>query len=264
MKSERHRLLDLFSGVGNFSRGFEATGRFETIAFCEIDPYCRNVLARHWPSVPIYPDVRLLTRRRLEKDGLLPVDVVVGGSPCQDISQLGTRAGIKGVKSSVWSEMARLVDEIRPRLVVLENVEALRFRRRGLDTILRDLARLGYDAEWGCFSAASVGAPHRRNRIFLVAHAGCGNTVFGELEPHSVDALAESLRDHWAREPGLGRLAHGSRPRHYRHRHRMIGNTIVPQVARLVASIIQIPAFGAPPPEPDADWEPAELDHDES
>ena len=123
------RVLDLFSGIGGFSLGLErahGTGEydgFETVAFCEIEPFPRRVLAKHWPSVPCYSDVRELTGARLAADGIR-VDVICGGFPCQDISFAGLGAGLAGERSGLWSEIARLVSELRPRFVIVENVSA--------------------------------------------------------------------------------------------------------------------------------------------
>src|SRR5690348_9062921 len=119
----------------------------QTVAFCEIEPYCRAVLTKHWPGVPCYTDVRQLTAERLAADGIVPA-VICGGFPCQDISQAGKRAGIEGERSGLWREFARLIGEIRPRVAIVENVAAL--LNRGLDAVLADLAALGFDAEWHC------------------------------------------------------------------------------------------------------------------
>jgi DNA (cytosine-5)-methyltransferase 1 len=162
------RVLDLFSGIGGFSLGLERTGGFETVAFCEIEPFPRRVLAKHWPGVPIYDDVRTLTAERLAADGI-GVDVICGGFPCQDISLAGKGAGLAGERSGLWSEIARLAGELRPRYVIVENVSAL--LGRGLDRVLGDLAEIGFDAEWHCIPASAIGAPHRRDRFWLVAHA---------------------------------------------------------------------------------------------
>jgi len=157
------RVLDLFSGIGGFSLGLERTGGFETVAFCEINEFCRRVLAKHWPNVRQFNDV---TKLRGEDVG--PVDVICGGFPCQDISTAGKGAGLAGQRSGLWSEYARLVGELRPAVVIVENVAAL--LGRGMGRILGDLAALGYDAEWHCIPAAAVGAPHIRDRVWIVAN----------------------------------------------------------------------------------------------
>jgi DNA-cytosine methyltransferase len=168
-------VLDLFSGIGGISArksrdavslGLERAG-MRTVAFCEIEPYCRAVLRKHWPNVPCYDDVRTLTADRLEQTELLP-DVICGGFPCQDISIAGKGAGIEGERSGLWKEYARIIGELRPRYVIVENVAAL--LGRGLGRVLGDLAALGYDAEWHCIPASAVGAPHRRDRLWLVAY----------------------------------------------------------------------------------------------
>jgi DNA (cytosine-5)-methyltransferase 1 len=165
--TEKLQLLDLFSGIGGFSLGLERTGGFETAAFCEIEDYPRRVLARHWPEVPIYGDIRELSSARLRADGIR-VDAICGGFPCQDISTAGAGAGIEGERSGLWREYARLIGELRPRVVFVENVAAL--LGRGLDRVLGDLATLGYDAEWHCISASACGAHHHRDRLWIMAY----------------------------------------------------------------------------------------------
>ncbi len=160
------KVLDLFSGIGGFSLGLERAG-FQTVAFCEIESYCQAVLRKHWPDVPVYDDVRTLSVGRLAADGIFP-DVICGGFPCQDISVAGTRVGIEGERSGLWHEYARLIGELRPRFAIVENVSAL--LSRGMDVVLGSLASLGYDAEWHCIPATAVGAPHRRDRIWIVAY----------------------------------------------------------------------------------------------
>lgn len=161
------RLLDLFSGIGGFSLGLERSGNFETAAFCEIEPYCRAVLKKHWPNVTVYEDVKELSKERLAADGLA-IDAICGGFPCQDISTAGRGAGLAGERSGLWFEFHRLIKEIKPQVAIIENVSAL--RSRGLDEVLRSLAEIGYDAEWHCIPASAVGAPHRRDRIWIVAY----------------------------------------------------------------------------------------------
>ena len=165
-------VLGLFSGIGGFELGFERAG-FNIAAMCEIEPYCRAVLKKHWPRVPVYEDVRELTAARLRADGI-HVDVITGGFPCQDISLAGKGAGLGGERSGLWFEYRRLIEEIAPRWVVIENVAAL--RSRGLEIVLGQLAALRYDAEWHCIPASAVGAPHRRDRVWIVAY-----TVSSEL-----------------------------------------------------------------------------------
>ena len=155
-------VLDLFSGIGGFSLGLERAG-MKTVAFCECDPYCQAVLRKHWPAVPVFGDVRTLTA-----EALGGIDVVCGGFPCQDISVAGKGAGLDGERSGLWSEFARIIGEVRPRYAIVENVSAL--LGRGLSRVLGDLASLGYDAEWHCIPACAVGAPHRRDRVWIIAY----------------------------------------------------------------------------------------------
>jgi DNA (cytosine-5)-methyltransferase 1 len=157
------KILDLFSGIGGFSLGLERAG-MQTIAFCEVDPACRQVLKKHWPDVPIFEDVKTLTAKDIHDT----VDVICGGFPCQDISLAGKGAGLAGERSGLWYEYRRLIEEIRPRYVIIENVAAL--RSRGLDAVLSGLTEIGYDAEWHCIPASAVGAPHQRDRIWIVAY----------------------------------------------------------------------------------------------
>jgi DNA (cytosine-5)-methyltransferase 1 len=158
-------VLDLFSGIGGFSLGLERAG-MRTVAFCEIGEFQRAVLAKHWPGVPCYDDVRTLSADRLRADGI-SVDVICGGFPCQDISLAGKGAGLAGERSGLWREYARLIGELRPRFVLVENVSAL--LGRGLGDVLGDLAALRYDAEWHCIPASCVGLPHIRDRVWIVA-----------------------------------------------------------------------------------------------
>jgi DNA (cytosine-5)-methyltransferase 1 len=152
----------LFSGAGLCDLGLSWAG-FKHQFFCEIDPFCRSVLARHWPNTPIYNDVTCLSGADLPA-----VDVLCGGFPCQDVSAAGRRAGIAtGTRSGLWYEYKRVIDEIRPKYAIIENVRGL--LSLGIETVLQDLAGIGYDAEWEVLSAAACGAPHHRERVFIVA-----------------------------------------------------------------------------------------------
>lgn len=153
----------LFAGIGGFDLGLERAGmrvRWQV----EIDPYCQRVLAKHWPDVTRYGDIRTVDWSTVEH-----VDLLCGGFPCQDISLAGKGAGLAGDRSGLWFEYAKAIAALRPRYVLIENVSAL--RSRGLDQVLGSLAALGYDAEWHCIPACAVGAPHRRDRVWIVANA---------------------------------------------------------------------------------------------
>lgn len=233
-------VLDLFSGIGSFSLGLERTGGFQTVAFCEIDPFCRKVLAKHWPEVPIHEDV---TKLRGEDVG--PVDVICGGFPCQDLSYAGKGEGITGDRSGLWSEFARLIREIRPGLVIVENVSAL--LARGMGVVLGDLASLGYDAEWSSVSACSVGAPHMRQRVFIVAYP---DSLDGRPRVRNPDAQSdwplstidsfESARSGWqARLENPSELYRGADGTAFgMDRTRATGNSVVPQVVEVIGRAI--------------------------
>lgn len=169
---DKLKILDLFSGIGGFSLGLEATGGFETAAFCEIEEYPRKVLNKHWPDVPIYEDVRNVTAERLRSDGIGRIDVVTGGFPCQDLSVAGKQAGINGERSGLWGELCRIIGDIRPSYAIVENVTALISGDNGrwFGKVLGDLAEIGYDCEWHCISASELGAHHHRDRVWIICY----------------------------------------------------------------------------------------------
>jgi len=275
-------VLDLFSGIGGFSLGLERAtlegayiDGFTTTAFCEIEAFPRKVLAKHWPDVPCYDDVRTLTAERLAADGIAGIDVICGGFPCQDISTAGKGAGLAGERSGLFYEIARLVGELAPRYVILENVAAL--LGRGLADVLGTLASLGYDAEWENIPAAALGAPHRRERVWIVAYPSqvddakleCFHgsrqdrqpceygAVLADAErrawetfnqgrilakPHcegSAGGLADGSvfgNRQWDIEPDVGRVADGVPNR--AQRLAALGNAVVPQIPELIGRAI--------------------------
>ncbi len=154
----------LFAGIGGLDLGLERCG-MQVKWQVEIDPWCRRVLAKHWPDVRRHDDIRTWPT-----DDAEAVDLICGGFPCQDISFAGKGAGLDGERSGLFYELIRVVRVMGPRYVLLENVSALLVR--GLDAVLGTLAAVGYDAEWHCVPASHVGAPHIRDRIFIVGHAG--------------------------------------------------------------------------------------------
>jgi DNA (cytosine-5)-methyltransferase 1 len=165
-------VFDIFSGIGGFSVGLEAAS-MQTVAFCEINPFCRQILKKHWPSVPIFSDITVIDKEDLK--ALPRIDVIAGGFPCQDISVAGKQKGIAAKRSGLWKEFARLINEIRPKYAIIENVANL--RSTGLISVLQDLWAIGYDAQWHCIPASAFGAPHRRDRIWIIAYPACNSKV---------------------------------------------------------------------------------------
>ena len=156
------RIGSLFSGIGGFELGLERAGVGHTVWQVEKDLFCRRVLAKHWPSVERYEDVR-----EVGSASLPMVDVICGGFPCQDVSGAGKGAGLAGARSGLWYEYRRIVSETRPRFVVVENVAS--GARRWLPHVRRDLHVLGYRTRAFSLSAFDVGAPHLRRRVFVLA-----------------------------------------------------------------------------------------------
>jgi len=213
----RLKTLDLFSGVGAYSLGLERTGGFSTIAFCEINAFCRRILRKHWPDVAIYEDVEQLTGERLRADGLVP-DWIVAGWPCQGNSPAGTGLGMDDPRSGLWTHIARLAGEIRPRGLLLENSVGLLTINEGADfgRVLGDLAALGYDAEWHCLSAAAFDAPHIRDRVWIVATLA--DAAWGQpgrqderAKLERTRACGKSIACPYAHGPGLERQRLSSR-----------------------------------------------------
>lgn len=157
----------LFSGIGGFELGLErAISNSKTIWQVEQNKYCQGILKKHWPDATIHNDIR-----EVNHENVHPVNIICGGFPCQDISAAGKGAGIEhGTRSSLWGEMYRLIDELRPRVTIMENVPALLWKGRGMHVVMSNLAQIGYDAEWTVISARQFGAPHLRKRVFIVAY----------------------------------------------------------------------------------------------
>ena len=176
------RCGSLFAGIGGLELGLERAG-MEVVWQVERDPYCRRVLAKHWPDVTRYEDVKDVGAHNLEA-----VDLICGGFPCQPVSVAGKRKA-QDDERWLWPEFARIIRELRPRYVLVENVPGLLVR--GFGDVLGDLAALGYDAEWGCVSAASVGAPHLRRRVFVIAHATCGGAPTGKQQGQLHQSVAD-------------------------------------------------------------------------
>lgn len=300
------KVLDLFSGIGGFSLGLERAG-IETVAFCEMDKYCQKVLKKHWPDIPMYPDVCKLKGKDFKN-----VEIITGGFPCQDISVAGQKKGFKHdgkrTRSGLWEEYKRLIKEIRPRYAIIENVA--NFRSLGLNQVVKDLWSIGYACEWHIISARSIGAPHLRERIWVITYPNSDTLQLqsrgssgksGEEKVFSrkvsrdgevADTTSEGVQglrlsggikkeesefinfgftpnsdmprlwksfasekeksewwaeatasfcDWWKTEPGICRVDDGISERMERHRERirkerikMLGNSIVPQIAELI------------------------------
>lgn len=251
-------ILDLFSGIGGFTLGLQRAGMTPG-AFCEIDPYCRKILALRWPGIKIYGDIKELNAEQLAQDQIHP-DIICGGFPCQDISVAGRGAGLVGERSGLWREMLRLIGEVSPSYAIIENVSAL--RGRGLGTVLGQIAALGYDAEWHCIPACAIGAPHQRDRVWIVAYpdrtrlegrdseelcqcssqrrSGARGALCdawrGPPQRHGLRIREARQSDWWEFEPDVGRVAHGVPFRV--DRIKALGNALVPQIAELIGRAI--------------------------
>ena len=250
----------LFAGIGGLDLGLERAG-MECCWQVEIDDYCQKVLAKHWPDVKRYGDVRDVGKHNLET-----VDLIAGGFPCQPHSVAGKRRGTEDDRN-LWPQFSRIVAELRPRWVVAENV--LGIVTTYLDTVLSDLESQGYTCGTPNLPACAFDAPHRRERIFIVAHAdgarklqperseqdergrignssenvadaenangrradGTENTGRGNPEAGRCSVKGRGLQ-HWSIEPDVGRVAHGI-PRRV-DRLRALGNAVVPQVAEWI------------------------------
>lgn len=222
----------LFAGIGGLELGLERAGLGPVRWQVEIEPFCRTVLAKHWPNTTRYSDVREVG------EGLEAVDLLCGGFPCQDLSNArtnGTRAGLDGDKSGLWREYRRIAGLIRPRWIVVENIAAW---HRWLPVVRRDLDALGYASVPLELPAGAVGAPHERPRIFVVAHAhGEGEPLRAiHAEMAGVRALSGAL---WnlGRTPPRGFRMDDGIPRGM-DRRRALGNAVVPQVAEAIGRLI--------------------------
>jgi len=166
------KVLDLFSGIGGFSLGLESTGHFRTVAFCEIDKFCKLILDKHWKGTKVYDDIKTITKKQFEEDGTEFPDIITGGFPCQPFSVAGKQQGTSDSRH-LWPEMFRVIKEFAPRWVIGENVKGLTNIQDGVvfETVCSDLEGEGYEVRTFNIPAAGVQAPHRRERIWIVAHA---------------------------------------------------------------------------------------------
>ena len=170
---EQLKILDLFSGLGGFSLGLERTGKFKTVAFCEIDKYCTLLLQKHWKGIKIYEDVRKINKEQFDTDGIEYPDIITGGFPCQPFSVAGKQKGT-GDDRHLWPEMFRIIKTFKPKFVIGENVKGLINIQDGVvfETVCTDLESEGYEVQAFNIPAAGVGAPHRRERIWILATLG--------------------------------------------------------------------------------------------
>ena len=252
--NEKLRHLDLFSGIGGFALGLESTGGFETVGFCDNEPFAQKVLKKHWPDVPCFGDVRDVGR---DTDGLGAVDIITGGFPCQPYSVAGKQD--PNDNRQLWPEMFRIIKEIRPTYVIGENVRNLISIRDGMvfEQVCTDLESEGYEVQTYVLSASSQNAPHLRYRCWIVAHAKSsryrgwssekcrdkqgkfqqskqrwsevGSEVKRCSEPHGE-------KQNWETEPRILRMADGIS--NWVDRIKGLGNAVVPQIPAVLGRAI--------------------------
>ena len=226
----------LFAGIGGLDLGLERAG-MECVWQVEIDDYCTKVLEKHWPDIPRYRDVRHVTQ-------LPQVDLICGGFPCQPVSIAG-KGKAQEDERWLWPSFERVIRMVRPRYIFVENVPGL--LRRGMSDVLGGLASCGYDAEWESIPAAAFGAPHRRDRVYIVAYAS-GNRLEGKLRQGSIpqNRPPKTLFARHKKQVGMlvkdwevelaesyvSRMAHGITDR--TRRIKALGNAVVPQVAEWI------------------------------
>jgi DNA (cytosine-5)-methyltransferase 1 len=194
------KILDLFSGLGGFSLGLERTGRFKTVAFCEIDKYCTLLLQKHWKGVKIYEDVRKINKEQFDTDGIEYPDIITGGFPCQPFSVAGKQKGT-GDDRHLWPEMFRIIKTFKPKFVIGENVKGLINIQDGVvfETVCTDLESEGYEVQAFNIPAAGVGAPHRRERIWILATLG-NSELNGSSTTKITRSITETSNDNEERE----------------------------------------------------------------
>jgi DNA (cytosine-5)-methyltransferase 1 len=243
----------LFAGIGGFDLGFERAG-MEVVWQVEIDPFCNKVLAKHWPDVKRYLDVKEVGKHNLE-----PVDLICGGFPCQDLSSAGQRKGIYAERSGLWGELYRIMCELRPSYTLIENVTGLLSGDDGrwFGRLLMDMAEGGFNVEWECIPASSIGAPHHRDRVYLIAYP-CENgwlRIFSKTNFKVRRNLGNYFRADWfgcgegawsgwqtkdkeefLSQPLIGREDDGF-PRSL-DRLSSLGNAVVPQIVEIIGRAI--------------------------
>ena len=237
------KFISLFAGIGGLDLGLERAG-MECVAQVEIDDFCQKVLTKHWANVPKFKDVR-----DVGKHNLPTADLICGGFPCQDVSLAGNRAGLQGKRSTLWSEFHRIVCEIRPRWILIENVPGLLSSDNGefARKIFRELAASGYDAEWRIIPAAAVGALHLRERLFILSYDNKCSGFWGErgifemaqVTEYWRDYRARTKSDYWSQDvPTIHGMDDGLSKRLVESRVKGCGNAVVPQIAEFLGNVI--------------------------
>ena len=245
------RHLDLFSGIGGFALAAEEVWgpAHNILSFCEIEPYAQKVLKQKWPAVEIIEDVRKVDGRKFD------AELITGGFPCQDLSHAGLRKGFEGERSSLYSEMLRIISESMPRYAVFENVTGLLTGDAGrwFGKFLYDLASIGYDAEWHCISAANLGFPHKRERVWIISYPMCGGLQKGKeninwaqrykgvYRPRPSCDIGGDLPIEWKDcEANCGDIREGDGVPGAAHRIKGLGNAIVPAIAVEIFNAIKL------------------------
>ena len=229
------RMGSLFSGIGGLELGLERAfkGQLQTAWQVEKESFCRSVLERHWSNAKRYDDVRTVGAHNLE-----PVDILCGGFPCQDISIAGKGKGLNGKRSGLWWEFHRIINELRPSVVVMENVPAITIR--GLSAVVGSIAQIGYDCHWTIISAKQCGAPHLRRRWFCVAYPNSTRTqVQAKGEQSSKQMSGSKSKTYWERFPTQSPVCRRDDGIPNRvDRLKSLGNAVVPQCAEWVGQQI--------------------------
>lgn len=229
----------LFSGIGGFELGAE-WAEIPTLWNCEILPYQQKILKQHYPNTKQYADIKELQNPEY-------CDIISGGFPCQDISNSGTKLGIKGHRSGLWGEMFRIIREVRPKYVIIENSPALIIR--GFERVLCDLSEIGYNAEWQCLSGKQFGTTHKRERIYCIAYSdGIGLQAFYEPSGFGIkasknweaDSTCFSMPNEWLDRPGDSfAIRRGDDVPNKIHRIKGCGNAVMPVIAYYLFSCIK-------------------------
>jgi DNA (cytosine-5)-methyltransferase 1 len=226
-----------FSGIGGFELGLELAFKsynipFKHLWFCEKDNFCQSILKKHWPKVPIYDDITKINTKKIPN-----VDMLLAGFPCQDISNGGKKEGLNGKKSGLYWHLYRIISDLQPKIICLENVSAITFR--GLPDILTSLHRIGYNAEWTCIQANQFGLPHRRKRFFLVAYPNSIRESLSTFRKHpSIEVFGSTKQKRqiewkkWTIEPSICR--ENVRVSNRMDRIKSLGNSISPPCSRWV------------------------------